>query len=70
MMGNVVSLKAHREKRLAQDHAQALVLYECAAALARRGDAALIALVKEAFGADYLERRVNESLTPTTRAAR
>lgn len=68
-MGNVVSLQAHREKRLAQDHAEALVLFECAAALARRGDASLIALVKEAFGADYLEQRVTETLQPTRTAA-
>lgn len=68
-MGNVISLQAHKEKQLAQAHAKALVLFECAATLARRGDPALVALVEEAFGADFLEKRVCETLRPARKSA-
>ena len=63
-MGDVVSLSAHREKQLAREHARGLVLFECAAALARRGDPALVALIEETFGADFLDQRVSETLRP------
>lgn len=65
-MSNVINLHAYREKQLAQGHAKALVVFECAAILARRGDPALIALVEEAFGSDFLNERVTESLSPPT----
>lgn len=64
-MSNVVNLNAYREKQLAHDHAKALVVFECAVILARRGDPALIALVEEAFGTDFLDERIVESLSPS-----
>lgn len=67
-MSNVINLHAYREKQLAQGHAKALVLFECAAILARRGDPALIALVEEAFGPGFLDERVGESVTASTQA--
>lgn len=61
-MSNVISLHAYRERQLAEEHAKALVVFECAAILARRGDPALIALVEEVFGSDFVDERVVESL--------
>lgn len=61
-MSNVVCLQAHRERLEAEAHAKALILFECATILARRSDPALIALIEESFGADFLAKRVVDSL--------
>lgn len=61
-MSNVVCLQAHRDRLEAEAHARALVLYECAALLARRSDPGLIALIEESFGADFLAKRLVDSL--------
>jgi len=77
-MGEVVSLAAVRNRRAAEEHVRALLLFECASTLARREDPELLALVTRRFGPDWFEARVAASLSnraesaevPAPRAAR
>ncbi len=63
-MADVVSLVEVRQRRETEEHARALVLFECAASLARQQHPGLLALVDEAFGSEWVEARVQETLTP------
>jgi hypothetical protein len=62
-MGNVVALSNYRNRRAAEEHVRALVLFECAAHLARQNHAGLNALVDEVFGAGWVEQRIVETLS-------
>lgn len=66
-MGKLISLQERRDAVVAEEHARALVLFECAAILARRRDSGLMHLVNEAFGADEIERRIQATLSPRRR---
>ena len=63
-MGDVISLGARREQRDAEQHARALVLFECAVNLARQEDPGLLRLVEQTFGATWLEDRVRATSAP------
>jgi hypothetical protein len=63
-MGDVISLQERREKRSLEEHARALVLFECAAILARRRHSALLRVVEDAFTPEEIEDRVQATMTP------
>ncbi len=63
-MADVVSLAEVRQRREAEEHARALVLFECAAALARQSHPGLLRVIEEAYGTDWIAARVRETLTP------
>lgn len=63
-MGTVVSLQERREQQAVQDHARALVLFECAAILARRRHPALMQLIEESFGREEIEQRIKATVSP------
>ena len=73
-MSNIVSLQAVREQRERQkeqqerrQHAEALVLFECAALLARKQHPELIAVVEKAFGPGFLAKRTDQVCEPIRR---
>lgn len=63
-MADIVSLQEVRDRRNAEEHARALVVFECAAALARQNHPQLLQLIEQAFGAGWVDERVRETLTP------
>lgn len=64
MADDVIDLERVRERRVAEKHARALVLFECAATLARRQHPGLMKLIDESFGREWFEDRVRETATP------
>lgn len=66
-MADVISLAERRQKRTAEEHARALVMFECAAALARQSHPALLQLIEQSYGREWIEQRVKETLTPRKR---
>lgn len=63
-MSEVISLSERRERRVAEEHARALVLFECASQLARQSHPGLLSLIEESFGSSWVEERVRDTLTP------
>jgi hypothetical protein len=63
-MAELISLAERRERRAAEEHARALVIFECAAALARQNHAGLLDLIQLAYGPQWVEERVRETLAP------
>jgi hypothetical protein len=63
-MGDVVSLGERRERQLAEQHARALVMFECAANLARQAHPGLVELIREQFGDNWVEERVQATVSP------
>lgn len=63
-MGAVISLHERKERLVAEEHARALVLFECAAHLARTAHPGLVDLINEAFGPEFIEERVRNATTP------
>lgn len=66
-MSEVISLAERRQKRSAEEHARALVIFECAAALARQAHPGLLRLIEQSYGHEWLATRVQETLTPRRR---
>lgn len=64
ILADIISLKDRRERQQASEHARALVLHECAAQLARQAHPGLLKLIAENFGADFIESRVRDTITP------
>ena len=63
-MDNVISLRNFRERNETEKHARALVLFECAADLARREHLGLLKLVEQIYGSDWVEDRVRATVSP------
>lgn len=63
-MGDVISLRARREQLDAEGHARALVLFECAANLARTEHAGLVRLIEQTYGPGWLDQRVRATVCP------
>lgn len=63
-MGEVVDLQERRERKHAEDHARALILFECASILARREHPGLVRLINEVFGEAEIELRVKATAIP------
>lgn len=66
-MADVISLEQRRQRRIAEEHARALVMFECAAALARQAHPALMQLIEQSYGREWIDQRVKETLTPRRR---
>lgn len=66
-MPNVISIREVRERREAEEHAEALVLYECATTLARQNNPALRRVIDEVFGKTFVDERVREAVEPRVR---
>lgn len=66
-MSEVISLSDVRERRVAEQHARALVMFECAASLARQAHPALMQLIEQSFGTEWINARVRETVTPRRR---
>jgi hypothetical protein len=63
-MGEVISLQERIDQRAAEEHARALVLFECASILARRRHPGLLKLVEQAFTREELQERTRALLLP------
>jgi hypothetical protein len=66
-MAAVISLEARRRRKVDEEHARGIILFECAATLARRKHPALLKLIEESFGTQWLEDRIQETLKPHPR---
>ena len=63
-MAQVISLEERRERQMAEAHARAMVLFECATQLARQAHPGLMSLIDQSYGPGWVEDRVRDTITP------